>query len=119
VFLNQVKPIMINNRSDEYGGPIENRLRFFSEVVAAMVDVIGANRIGVRLAPFTSLNGTVDATPVETYTAAVALLNTHNLIYIHIAEVDWDDAPETPKAFKTAVREAYQGVLIYAGRYDH
>jgi N-ethylmaleimide reductase len=117
--INQFIDSEANNRSDEYGGSVENRLRFLSEVVAAMVDVIGADRVGVRLAPFTSLNGTVDATPVETYTAAVALLNTHNVVYIHIAEVDWDDAPETPKAFKTAVREAYQGVLIYAGRYDH
>jgi N-ethylmaleimide reductase len=117
--INQFIDSEANNRDDEYGGSIENRLRFLSEVVAAMVDVIGAERVGVRLAPFTSLNGTVDATPVETYTAAVALLNTHNVVYIHIAEVDWDDAPETPKTFKTAVREAYQGVLIYAGRYDH
>ena len=117
--INQFIDSEANNRSDEYGGSIENRLRFLSEVVAAMANVIGADRVGVRLAPFTSLNGTVDATPVETYTAAVALLNTHNVVYIHIAEVDWDDAPETPKAFKTAVREAYQGVLIYAGRYDH
>ncbi len=36
----------------------------------------------------------------------------------HNAVVDWDDAPETPKAFKVAVREAYDGVPIYAGKYD-
>ncbi|MEZ9056779.1 alkene reductase [Vibrio pelagius] len=116
--VNQFIDSEANNRTDEYGGSIENRLRFLGEVVEAMVDAIGAERVGVRLAPFTSLNGTVDATPVETYTAAAALLNLHNIVYLHIAEVDWDDAPETPKAFKTAVREAYQGVLIWAGRYN-
>ncbi|MGF1744572.1 alkene reductase [Vibrio minamisatsumaniensis] len=116
--INQFIDSEANNRTDEYGGSIENRLRFLGEVVEAMVEAIGADRVGVRLAPFTSLNGTVDATPVETYTAAAALLNKKNIVYLHIAEVDWDDAPETPKAFKTAVREAYDGVLIYAGKYD-
>ncbi|GAA5213212.1 alkene reductase [Corallincola platygyrae] len=116
--INQFIDSEANHRTDEYGGSIENRLRFMGEVVAAMVDAIGAERVGVRLAPFTSLNGTIDKTPVETYTAAAALLNKLNVVYVHIAEVDWDDAPDTPVAFKQAVREAYKGVLIYAGRYD-
>ncbi|MCC4833174.1 alkene reductase [Shewanella sp. 1_MG-2023] len=116
--INQFIDSEANDRTDEYGGSIENRLRFLSEVVTAMVDAIGADKVGVRLAPFTSLNGTVDATPVETYTAAAAMLNGHNIVYLHIAEVDWDDAPETPLEFRQAVREAYKGVLIYAGKYD-
>jgi N-ethylmaleimide reductase len=116
--INQFIDSNANNRTDEYGGSIENRLRFLGEVVQMLVEAIGADRVGVRLAPFTSLNGTVDETPVETYTAAAALLNSLGIAYIHIAEVDWDDAPETPLLFKKNVREAYQGVLIYAGRYD-
>jgi N-ethylmaleimide reductase len=116
--INQFIDSNANNRTDEYGGSIENRLRFLGEVVQVLVEAIGADRVGVRLAPFTSLNGTVDETPVETYTAAAALLNSLGIAYIHIAEVDWDDAPETPLLFKKNAREAYQGVLIYAGRYD-
>lgn len=116
--INQFIDSEANNRTDEYGGSTENRLRFLGEVVEAMVEAIGADRVGVRLAPFTSLNGTVDATPVETYTAVAAFLNLYKIVYLHIAEVDWDDAPETPKAFKAAVREAFKGVLIYAGKYD-
>lgn len=116
--INQFIDSEANTRVDEYGGSTENRLRFLGEVVSAMADVIGADRVGVRLAPFTSLNGTVDATPVDTYIAAAKLLDTLNVVYIHIAEVDWDDAPETPNEFKSAVREAYKGVLIYAGRYN-
>ncbi|WP_321284870.1 alkene reductase [uncultured Vibrio sp.] len=116
--VNQFIDSEANTRTDEYGGSIENRLRFLGEVVKAMADAIGAERIGVRLAPFTSLNGTVDKTPIETYTTAAALLNKLNVVYIHIAEVDWDDAPDTPAAFKLAIRDAYQGVIIYAGRYD-
>jgi len=116
--INQFIDSKANDRTDEYGGSVENRLRFLSEVVASVVDAIGADRVGVRLAPFTSLNGTVDATPAETYAAAAALLNSHKVVYIHIAEVDWDDAPDTPKVFKSVVREVYQGVIIYAGRYN-
>ncbi|MDX2320996.1 MAG: alkene reductase [Moritella sp.] len=116
--INQFIDSEANNRTDEYGGSIENRLRFLSEVVAAMAEAIGADRIGVRLAPFTSLNGTVDATPIASYASAAALLNNHKVAYIHIAEVDWDDAPDTPEEFKRTVRAVYQGVLIYAGRYN-
>ncbi|MEE1673974.1 alkene reductase [Agarivorans aestuarii] len=115
--INQFIDSESNQRKDQYGGSLANRLRFLDEVVAAMVDAIGAERVGVRLAPLTTLNGTVDAKPEETYTAAAALLNKHNIVYLHIAEVDWDDAPETPKAFKQALRKAFKGVLIYAGRY--
>ncbi|WP_028025123.1 alkene reductase [Enterovibrio calviensis] len=116
--VNQFIDSEANNRTDEYGGSIENRLRFLKEVIEAMTDAIGADRVGVRLAPFTSLNGTVDSSPVETYVAAAALLNTLNVVYIHIAEVDWDDAPDTPIMFKHALREVYNGVIIYAGRYN-
>ncbi|MBO2600225.1 MULTISPECIES: alkene reductase [Shewanella] len=116
--INQFIDSEANNRGDEYGGSLENRLRFLDEVVTALVDAIGADRVGVRLAPLTTLNGTVDANPIETYTAAAALLNRHRIVYLHIAEVDWDDAPDTPLSFKQALREAYQGVLIYAGRYN-
>jgi len=116
--INQFIDSEANNRTDEYGGSIENRLRFLGEVVAALVDAVGADRVGVRLAPLTSLNGTVDATPVETYTAAAALLDTYPIVYLHIAEVDWDDAPDTPISFKKALRDAFHGVLIFAGRYN-
>ncbi|KLV03172.1 N-ethylmaleimide reductase [Photobacterium aquae] len=116
--VNQFIDSEANNRTDEYGGSIENRLRFLGEVVEAMTDAIGTDRVGVRLAPFTSLNGTVDKTPVETYTAAAKLLDALNVVYVHIAEVDWDDAPDTPAEFKQAVRDAYKGVIIYAGRYN-
>lgn len=116
--INQFIDSEANNRTDEYGGSLENRLRFLDEVVTALVDAIGADRVGVRLAPLTTLNGTVDANPIETYIAAAALLNKHAVVYLHIAEVDWDDAPDTPVSFKRALREAYQGVLIWAGRYN-
>lgn len=116
--INQFIDSEANSRTDEYGGSLENRLRFLDEVVVAMTEAIGCERVGVRLAPLTTLNGTVDADPIHTYTAAAKLLNKRKVAYLHIAEVDWDDAPDTPVSFKQALRDAYKGVLIYAGRYN-
>ena len=83
-----------------------------------MAAAIGADRIGVRLAPLTTLNGCVDADPETTYTAAARRLGEIGVGYVHVAEADWDDAPVMPVAFKQALRAAYPGLLIYAGKYD-
>ncbi|WP_281646464.1 alkene reductase [Parendozoicomonas sp. Alg238-R29] len=115
--VNQFMDSESNARTDQYGGSLENRLRFMDEVVAAMVTAIGAEKVGVRLAPLTTLNGTVDANPEETYVEAARVLNKHKIAFLHIAEADWDDAPLMPVSFKKAVREVFEGVTIYAGKY--
>ncbi|KPZ71944.1 N-ethylmaleimide reductase [Shewanella sp. P1-14-1] len=115
--INQFIDSESNHRTDKYGGNLTNRLRFLDEVISAMAAAIGADKIGVRLAPLTTLNGTVDANPEQTYVAAAALLNKHNIAYLHIAEADWDDAPVMSNSFKNAIRNAFAGVLIYAGKY--
>lgn len=116
--INQFIDSEANSREDEYGGSLENRLRFLDEVTRAVVDAIGAERVGVRLAPLTTLNGAVDANPEETYTAAAALLGRLGIAYLHIAEADWDDAPMMRNEFKQALRQAFPNTLIYAGKYD-
>jgi N-ethylmaleimide reductase len=115
--INQFIDSESNARTDQYGGCLENRLRFLDEVIATMVDAIGADKVGVRLAPLTTLNGTVDSNPAETYTEAARVLNSHKIAYLHIAEADWDDAPLMPISFKQGLREAFDGILIYAGKY--
>jgi len=116
--INQFIDSQANTRTDEYGGSLENRLRFLGEVISAIADQIGAEKVGVRLAPFTSLNGTVDDDPENTYIAAAKLLNTIGVAYIHVAEADWDDAPGVPDGWKQKLRQAYGGAIIYAGYYD-
>jgi N-ethylmaleimide reductase len=116
--INQFIDSQANNRTDEYGGSLENRLRFLSEVINSVSDAIGPERIGVRLAPLTTLQGTVDDSPIETYTEAVKMLNRQKIAYIHIAEADWEDAPEMPLSFKKTIREEFNGILIYAGLYN-
>ncbi|GLU35673.1 alkene reductase [Trinickia caryophylli] len=107
-----------NDRTDQYGGSLENRLRFLDEVARALIEGTGdARRVGIRLAPLTTLNGCVDADPEATYVAAVRHLAEIGVGYVHIAEADWDDAPHMPVEFKQAIRRAYPGLLIYAGKY--
>jgi N-ethylmaleimide reductase len=107
-----------NARADAYGGSLDNRLRFLGEVARALVEGTGDRaRVGIRLAPLTTLNGCVDADPETTYVAAARLLGEIGVGYLHIAEADWDDAPEMPVDFKRRLRAAFPGLLIYAGKY--
>lgn len=106
-----------NHRTDEYGGSLENRLRFLEEVTTAVANAIGKERVGVRQAPLTTLMGAVDDHPEETYIAAARILDRIGIAYIHIAEADWDNAPVMPIAFKEAYRKAFSRTLIYAGKY--
>ena len=106
-----------NKRTDEYGGSLENRLRFLKEVTTSVASAIGADKVGVRQAPLTTLMGATDDNPKETYIAAAKILNEIGIAYIHIAEADWDDAPVMSIDFKEAYRNAYKGTLIYSGKY--
>ncbi|ACO78284.1 NADH:flavin oxidoreductase/NADH oxidase family protein [Azotobacter vinelandii CA] len=115
--INQFIDSRANTRSDGYGGSLSNRLRFLREVTEAVVAVAGRGRVGVRLAPLTTLQGAVDDTPQATYLGAAKLLDDLDVAYIHIAEADWEDAPDMPVAFKEALRLIYGGTLIYAGKY--
>ena len=115
--INQFIDSRATTRTDGYGGSLPNRLRFLREVTEAVTAVAGPERVGVRLAPLTTLQGAVDDTPQATYLGAAKVLDEFGVAYIHIAEADWEDAPEMPAAFKEALRLIYRGTLIYAGKY--
>ncbi|MGY4823490.1 alkene reductase [Stutzerimonas chloritidismutans] len=122
--VNQFISAHTNSRTDEYGGSLQNRLRFLREVVQAIADAIGAERMGVRFAPlFASTDeervylGLVEQDPHETYIEAVKILQTIGVAYVSLAEADWDSAPELPISFRQAVRAAFSGTIIYAGKY--
>jgi N-ethylmaleimide reductase len=113
-----------NQREDEYGGSLQNRLRFLREVVTAVAEVVGADCLGVRFAPlFASTEedrvymGLVEADPHTTYIEAIKILEETGIAYLSIAEADWDNAPELPADFRRAVRQTFSGRIIYAGRY--
>lgn len=122
--INQFISEHTNLRTDEYGGSLENRLRFLKEIVEAVSGVFGSHRVGVRFSPlFASTDedrvylGLVESDPHATYIQAAAMLNKMEIGYLSIAEADWDNSPDLPISFRQALRETYRGTLMYAGRY--
>ena len=75
-----------NKRTDAYGGPIENRARILFEVLDAISDVWGANRVGVRLSPSTQFNSLTDSNPSATFGYVAERLNNYGLAYLHVVE---------------------------------
>ena len=113
-----------NQRTDEYGGSIENRIRLLGEVIESVSKVYPSDCIGVRLSPYGSFNDMADSDPITLFNAVIQKLNGYQLSYVHMVEprsttaggddrVD-ADAPLTSELF----RAAYQGKFISAGGYD-
>ncbi len=75
-----------NQRTDEYGGSIENRARFLGEVVDAIVAEIGAGRTGIRISPVTPANDAADTDPQALFSHVVKVLARHPLAFVHIIE---------------------------------
>ena len=123
--VNQFISAHSNQRSDEYGGSLDNRLRFLREITQAVAEVVGPQRLGVRFAPlFSSTDeervylGLVEDDPQATYLAAIRHLEELGIAYLSLAEADWEGAEELPESFRWAVRRAFSGRILYAGRYD-
>lgn len=75
-----------NTRTDAYGGSIENRARLLLEVMAAVAQEIGGDRVGVRLSPVTPANDAQDPLPQPLFEYAVEKLAPLNLAFLHIIE---------------------------------
>ncbi|MDI4656736.1 alkene reductase [Xanthobacter autotrophicus] len=75
-----------NQRTDDYGGSIENRARFLLEVVDTIVAEIGANRTGLRLSPVSPANGISDSNPQALFNHVAEQLEKRHLLYIHVVE---------------------------------
>ncbi|WP_421534597.1 alkene reductase [Pseudomonas marginalis] len=122
--VNQFISAHANQRDDEYGGSLHNRLRFLREIVEAVSKVVGPERLGVRFSPLFSGTdqdrvyiGLVEEDPHHTYIEAIKVLEQSGIAYVSIAEADWDNAPVLPDSFREAVRSTFSGRIIYAGRY--
>ncbi|AXV15848.1 alkene reductase [Neorhizobium sp. SOG26] len=75
-----------NNRTDAYGGSIENRARFLLEVVDAVAAEIGAGKVGIRLSPVTPANGINEEDPQPLFNYVVEQLGSRGLSFIHVIE---------------------------------
>lgn len=106
-----------NKRTDEYGGSVENRIRLAVEVIEAVSDEIGAERVGIRLAPFITQRGMDDSQVIDAILLVAKSFNDLGIAYIHLSEADWDDAPVVSDSFRHDLRAAFDGSIIVAGNY--
>lgn len=75
-----------NKRTDQYGGSFENRTRLLLEVTEAVVNVIGADKTGLRLSPVNPFNDMKDTNPQALFNYVAEALNQFNLAYLHAVE---------------------------------
>ncbi|HJV18659.1 MAG TPA: alkene reductase [Sediminibacterium sp.] len=111
-----------NQRTDAYGGSIENRARILFEILAALKAVIPMNRVGIRLNP--SLHNAqgmlVDVLTIPTHDYIVQRLNDYGLAYLHLTEpfVPVDDVPHAVTQVAKHFRPLYKGTLIINKGFD-
>lgn len=109
-----------NQRTDDYGGSIENRIRFLREVVAAVTAAWSADRTGVRLSPTMNSGGISDSDPIALFSQVARTLNPFKLAYLHTAEAIRPGRLFNPDAPRVTphIRQAFEGVLFTNGGYD-
>ncbi|MCB9053810.1 MAG: alkene reductase [Lewinellaceae bacterium] len=114
-FINQ----HVNQRTDEYGGSVENRSRFLLEIAEQTSAAIGKERVGVRLSPYGAFNDMPAYDGVEEdYTYLTEQLNDIGIAYIHLVDHSSMGAPEVPDSIKEMVRTKFANTLILSGGYD-
>ncbi|WP_294764553.1 alkene reductase [uncultured Rhodoferax sp.] len=99
-----------NQRTDSYGGSVENRARFLFEILAAVSAAIGSERVGLRLSPLNSYNSMRDSDPVGLITFLAERLNDYKLAYLHLMRADFFGQQKAD--VMTVARAKYKGVLI-------
>jgi N-ethylmaleimide reductase len=101
-----------NQRTDAYGGPIENRARLLMEVMQAVCDEIGGERVGIRLSPVTPANDAHDPQPQPLFEYVARQLAPLNLAYVHVIEGQTGGARDFQQGEQpfdyTALRQAYR-----------
>jgi N-ethylmaleimide reductase len=108
-----------NQRTDRWGGSVENRLRFVLEVARAAVEAIGGARVGIRISPYGVFNGMVpDADTDLLYQKLVTALNGIGLVYVHVVDHSSMGAPPVSEELKANIRAAFKGRYILSGGYD-
>ncbi|KAL5702310.1 12-oxophytodienoate reductase [Ranunculus cassubicifolius] len=110
----------INDRTDRYGGSLENRCRFALEVVEAVTNEIGADRVGIRLSPFANYMESGDSNPEALGLYMAETLNKYQILYCHMVEPRMKilgQKFETPHSL-LPMRKAFKGSFMVAGGYE-
>lgn len=107
-----------NHRTDQYGGSYENRARLLLEVTRAVVDTIGADKVGVRLSPVNPFNDMKDSNPQAIFNHVAGALNQFNLAYLHAVEGGIHGGGESDPFDFDAFRKLFKGAYMANLSYD-
>ena len=107
-----------NKRNDKYGGSVENRSCFFNDVLKAVVDTVGPERVGFRLSPWSTFQGMRMENPIPQFADIINKANQLHLAYLHLIESrvsgseDFEDSERLDFAYKL-----WNGPFLVAGGY--
>ncbi|OAY23954.1 putative 12-oxophytodienoate reductase 11 [Manihot esculenta] len=117
--IDQFMKDQVNDRTDEYGGSLENRCRFALEIVEAVANEIGADKVGIRLSPFADFMESGDSNPKALGLHMAESLNKYGILYCHMVEPRVKTAgekSECPESLQP-MRKAFKGNFLVAGGY--
>ncbi|MFK5948697.1 MAG: alkene reductase [Methylococcales bacterium] len=106
-----------NQRSDSYGGSIKNRTRLLLEIVKAVGNAIGFNKVGVRISPVNKFNNISDSNPQALFNYVAEQLNQFEPAYLHVVEVSMVGESSEQCDMKQ-LRQCFKGLYIANGGYD-
>ncbi|WCJ34931.1 12-oxophytodienoate reductase 1 [Euphorbia peplus] len=118
--IDQFMKDQVNDRTDEYGGSLENRCRFTLRVVEAIANEIGADRVGIRLSPFSDWEEAGDSNPNALGLYMAESLNKYGILYLHVIEPRMKTIFEKYETTSSLLpmRKAFKGAFMVAGGYD-
>ena len=107
-----------NVRKDIYGGSIENRCRFLLEIIDDAIDVIGKNKVGLRLSPYGIASDMPHYAEIDdTYCFLAENLNKRGILYIHLVDHSAMGAPAVPVQIKNTIGDLFENTIILSGGY--
>jgi N-ethylmaleimide reductase len=106
----------VNDRTDEYGGPIANRARLLLAAVDAASQILGPGRVSVRISPLVGFNDIVDSNPVETVRHVASELDRRDIGFLELRHAD--HRLELERVLARVAREFFRGALFVNGGYS-
>ncbi|HEY0941476.1 MAG TPA: alkene reductase [Steroidobacter sp.] len=106
-----------NKRTDAYGGSVEHRIRLPLEIAAAVIEEWGAERVGYKITPWSSMLSAFDSDPVSTFTCLVEALDALGIGFLEVVEREVGRPPGIAP-IAPLIRRKFQRSLILGGGYD-
>ncbi len=107
-----------NQRTDHYGGSVENRCRLLWEVLDAVVGVAGADRVGIHISPTNVHHGISDSDPEKLFAVVTDGLNRYGLAYLNVVEGATDPTEKEIPFDWARLRRRFHGIYIANNNYN-